>query len=138
MSDVSTFRLYILRAIYLLIMVGMGLQIWPLILHHPSDLEHYRGVTRSLIGAVTLLCALGIRYPLKMLPLLLYELVWKATWVVSFGLPAWSADQMTPDMQETMKACLMGVVVFPLVIPWRYVWANYVQAPGDRWRKRVA
>jgi hypothetical protein len=136
MSEVSTLRLYLLRATYLLILVGMGLQIWPLILQHPSDLEHYRGVTRSLIGGVTLLCALGIRYPLRMLPLLLFELVWKTTWVLSFGLPAWQAHQMTPDMQETMKACLMGVVIFPLVIPWGYVWANYVKAPGDRWRTR--
>jgi hypothetical protein len=36
-----------------------------------------------------------------------------------------------------MKACLMGVVLFPLVIPWGYVLANYVKAPADRWRKPV-
>jgi len=27
----------------------------------------------------------------------------------------------------------MGVI-FPLVIPWGYVWRHYVKAPGDRWR----
>jgi hypothetical protein len=37
-----------------------------------------------------------------------------------------------------MFACLMGVVLFPLVIPWRYVLANRVKAPADRWRTQTA
>jgi hypothetical protein len=36
-----------------------------------------RGVVRSVLAAVSLLAVLGIRYPLKMLPLLFFELVWK-------------------------------------------------------------
>ena len=97
-----------------------------------------RGVVRSLLGAVSLLAVLGIRYPLKMLPLLFFELVWKSTWVVAFGLPLWSAHQLDPDARETMKACFMGIVLFPLVLPWRYVLAAYVRVPGDRWGTRVA
>jgi hypothetical protein len=34
MSEVSTFRLYLLRATYLLIFVGLGSEIWPGIIHH--------------------------------------------------------------------------------------------------------
>jgi len=56
----------------------MGAQIWPLILHHPANLGHMRGVVRSLLGALTLLCLLGVRYPVKMLPLLFFEFAWKA------------------------------------------------------------
>jgi hypothetical protein len=96
-----------------------------------------RGVVRSLLAAVSLLAALGIRYPLKMLPLLFFELVWKSVWIVAIGLPLWSTEQLDPDTWETLKACLMGIVLFPLVIPWRYVLANYVKTPGDRWRKQI-
>ncbi len=81
---------------------------------------------------------LGIRYPLKMLPLLFFELVWKTTWVLSFGLPLVLAHHVDPAVHETLKATVMGVILFPLVIPWGYVLANYVRAPGDRWRKRTA
>lgn len=35
-----------------------------------------------------------------------------------------------------MTACLFGVVLVPLVLPWTYIWQNYVKGPGDRWRKR--
>lgn len=61
----------------------------------------------------------------------------ESIWILAFGLPLWSAGQMGPDERETMKACLMGIV-FPLVIPWGYVLANYVKAPEDRWRTRAA
>ena len=138
MQEVSILRLYLLRATYLLIVVGMGLQIWPLILRHPTDVEHMKGVVRSVLGAVTLLAALGIRYPIKMLPLLFFELAWKSIWVLSFGLPLWSAHQLDADTAETMKACLMGVVLFPLMIPWGYVLTHYVKAPSDRWRRAAA
>jgi hypothetical protein len=135
MEEVSTFRLYLLRATYLLIVVGLGFQIWPGILHPPKDLEHMRGVVRSLLAAVSLLAALGLRYPLKMLPLLFFELVWKSTWILAIGLPLWSADRFDADTRETWNACLMGLVLFPLVIPWRYVLATYVKEPADRWRR---
>ena len=138
MPEVSTFRLYLLRATYLLIVVGLGFTIWPGVLHPPKDLALMRGVVRSLLGAVSLMAVLGIRYPLKMLPLLFFELVWKSIWILAFGLPRWSAHQLDPDTQETLNACLMGIVLFPLVMPWRYVLANYVKVPGDRWGKRAA
>lgn len=136
MTEVSTFRLYLLRATYLFMVLGLGVYIWPGILSPPSDLEHYRGVVRSILGGVSLLALLGIRYPLKLLPLMFFELVWKSIWILVFGLPLWSAGQLEPETRETMKACLMGVV-FALVIPWRYVYVQYVKAPADRWRAEV-
>ena len=138
MPEVTTFRLYLLRATYLLLVVGLGVEIWPGVLHPPKDLDLMRGVVRSLLAAVSLLAALGIRHPLKMLPLLFFELVWKSIWLLAFGLPLWSAGQLDPNSRETLKACLMGAVLFPLAIPWRYVLATYVKMPGDRWRKQNA
>ena len=95
------------------------------------------GVVRSLLGAVSILAALGIRYPLQLLPLLFFELVWKSIWILAFGLPLWSTGQLDPGIQETMNDCLFGIVLVLLVLPWRYVFAKYVKEPGDRWRKRA-
>ncbi len=133
MTDVSTFRLYLMRALYLMICVGEGSIIWPLMFHHqPWDLMH--GVACSLLAALTAVVALGVRYPLQMLPLLMFELAWKSIWLVAIALPLWSAHQLDPETMETVRACLMCVIICPLVIPWQYVWANYVQKPGDRWK----
>ncbi|HEX6369245.1 MAG TPA: hypothetical protein VF006_09950 [Longimicrobium sp.] len=139
MHEVSTLRLNVLRAAYALIAVGMGSMIWPLILQHPDDVARMTGVVWSMLGAITLLSALlGIRYPLKMLPLLFIELAWKVIWVLSFGLPLWSAGQLDAATAETLQECLFGVVLVPLVLPWGYVWTQYVRAPGDRWRGRAS
>jgi len=134
MPDVSTFRLYVLRAMYLLLAVGLGITIWPGIFAPPENLSHMAGVVRSVLGAVTLLALLGLRYPLKMLPLLFFELLWKSIWVVVFGLPLWLNHQLDANTRETLNACLMGIVLVPLAVPWGYVARHYMKASGDHWR----
>lgn len=137
MQELSIARLNLLRATYLLIALAMGAQIWPLILNHPANVEHMRGVSRAFLGALTLLCLVGARYPVKMLPLLLFEFVWKAIWVAAFGLPLWLTHQLDAATADTMKACLMGVVLVPLVLPWGYVIRHYIREPGDPWRRPI-
>lgn len=132
-GEVSTFRLYLMRALYLLIAVGLGSMIWPGIIHHAKPWGHMQGVANALLAALSALAAVGIRYPLQMLPLLLFELLWKAIWLLAVALPLWSANQLDADTLETVKACLMGIVLCPLVIPWGYVLRTYVKKPGDRW-----
>ena len=133
MTEVSKPRLYLLRAIYLLIFVGQGTIQWPLLISRGAAVPFWHGVGSTMLGAMALLCALGIRYPLQMLPLLFFELAWKAIWVVAVLLPKWSAGQIDPATAESAPSILMGIIV-PLIIPWRYVVANYVKKPGDRWR----
>ena len=135
MPELSTARLYALRAMYLFMFAGLAATIWPLILNPPPDLQHMRGVVWSLLTALSLLSALGIRYPIAMLPLLFFELAWKVIWVGLIGYPLWAAGALDAAHQETWYSCLMGVVLVPLVIPWGYVWTNYVKAPGNRWRR---
>ena len=133
MREVSLFRIYLLRATYLLIAVGLGFMIWPLILDPPPDLEHMRGVVWSLLSGVSLMALVGIRYPLQMLPLLLFELVWKTIWMLAIGLPRWSAGTLDGGIQGTLFDCLFGIVLVLLVLPWGYVVANYIRRPADRW-----
>ena len=64
------------------------------------------GVACSLLAALSAIAALGVRYPVQMLPLLLFELLWKSIWLLAIALP----------------------------FPWPYVYANYVRKPGDRWK----
>lgn len=133
MNEVSLFRLYLLRATYLLISIGLAFTIWPQILNHPTPWSLWHGVGCCLLGAVSILAAVGIRCPLKMLPVLFFELIWKLLWIVAVALPLYSQRKMDAENLETMQNCFVGVIV-PLVIPWRYVWKHYIKASGDRWR----
>ena len=134
MNEVSTLRLYLMRATYLLIVVGLGVTVWPGIIHRAIGGNLTSGATPSLLAAMSILAALGIRYPLQMLPVLLFELIWKSIWLIAVALPLWLAQQMDAATWESVYACLAGWVIFPLVIPWPYVIANYVKKKGDRWR----
>jgi hypothetical protein len=136
-AEVSTLRLYLLRAMYLLIAVGLAILIWPGILAPTGKLSHTATVVRAVLGAVSLLAILGIRYPLQMLPLLFFEIAWKAIWLLAFGLPLWSQDQLDSNARQTLFDCLFGIVLIPLVIPWDYVYRHYWKAPGDRWGRNA-
>ncbi|MGI9141053.1 MAG: hypothetical protein ACR2GJ_08095 [Gemmatimonadaceae bacterium] len=133
MNEVSMVRFYVLRATYLLIVVGLGTMIWPLLLDSPETAEHFRGVTWCLLSTVALLALLGLRYPLKMLPLLFFELLWKATWLITIGVQLRSDGQLEGAFRETWFANVMGLIIVSLVIPWGYVVRRYIREPGDRW-----
>ena len=130
-GEVSLLRLYILRATYLLLVVGLGVMIVPILLRHDTMA---RGVIPSLLGAVWLLAFVGLKYPLEMLPLLMFEFAWKTIWAVAYGLPQWSAGQLPPTFAEDSFNIGLGVILMPIVIPWGYVFRHYVKRAGARWR----
>lgn len=128
--DVSLLRLCVLRATYLLLVVGLGAMILPpLFRHEPAA----RGVIPSLLAAVWVLALLGLRHPLRMLPVLMFELAWKVTWLAVVALPLWASGRLTPAY-GAMAATLLWVAPILLVVPWDQVARRFVRARGDRWR----
>jgi hypothetical protein len=132
--ELSLFRLYLLRAMYLLIGLAQGSQTWPAIIHHVKPWDFWHGVGMSFLGALTALSLLGVRYPVKMMPLLLFELAWKLLWVLVIWLPLWLTHRVDPITADNFFSIFLGVVLVPLVLPWGYVWKNFVAASGDRWK----
>ncbi|MBB3110061.1 CHASE2 domain-containing sensor protein [Paenibacillus phyllosphaerae] len=140
MNEVSLFRLYVLRAAYLLIAVGLCVQVWPGVIstaiHPDQGWELMEGVVQCMLAAFAVLCLLGVRYPLQMLPILLWELLWKSLWLLIVALPAWANGQMDESVWATTFACLL-VVIVPIAMPWRYFVDKYMLRSGDRWRKEA-
>jgi hypothetical protein len=58
---------------------------------------------------------------------------WKATWLLAVALPAWQKHSMDADTWDTTSACLISVI-FLFIMPWDYIWRNFVTARGDHWR----
>ena len=130
-GEVSLVRLYVLRATYLLLVVGLGATIVPSLINH---VPMARGVIPSLLGGVWLLAFVGLVYPLQMLPLLMFEFAWKTIWLLAFGVPQWSSGRMPATFAEDFQSIALGVILMPIVIPWGYVYRRYVKQPADRWR----
>ena len=130
---VSLFRLYTLRVAYLIMAGGLGVFVWPAVIHHTNEFAAANGVQVAMLAGLGAIAALGLRYPLQMLPVLLFEVTWKAIYLLAFAYPAWSAHQVTPTMAEDIKAVSMVVILLPL-IPWRYAFTHYVLSHGERWK----
>ena len=131
--EVSLFRLYTLRTSYLIMAAGLGVYIWPAVIRHTNEFAATHGVQCALLAGLGATAALGLRYPVQMLPVLLFELTWKAIYLIAFALPLWSAHQINAATAEDIQAVLMAVIFIPL-IPWRYVFAHYVLKHSDRWK----
>ncbi len=134
MDEVSTLRLYLLRAMYALLLVGLGLTIWPMLFSPPPKWGHMHSVVVCMLTAISLTAAIGIRYPLRMLPLLFFELGWKVIWLLVIALPLWRAGELSETFTQTAFESLPALVIIPAVIPWGYVMKHYVRAPGERWK----
>jgi hypothetical protein len=137
MREVSLLRLYLLRAMYLFVVVGLGVFAVPSILRHAGRRELAQGIVDAMLLAFWLLSMLGLRYPLRMLPVLLWELVWKVLWLGMVAWPALRAGTMDADTAENAVNCSL-VVLVPLVLPWGYLVRHYLRAPGDPWRAQDA
>ncbi len=134
--EVSLTRLYVLRAMYLILLVMVPLMTAAGMVYggHPFSAHDGWGFTACLLAALSLLAAIGLRYPLKMLPLLLFELLWKVIWLARVALPLWRAGRIDDALTSNTVAAGMAVVVL-IVIPWRYVAAQYLRDPADPWRR---
>ena len=132
-GGLSVRRLNVLRIGYAVMGVGIAVRNWPLLVNRSEPWPLYEGVTKYMLVAMGLLALLGLRYPLKMLPILLFESAWKLLWLAAIAVPLWLADDMDPTTSEVAGAALWVVIILA-VIPWRYVFTQYVAKRGDPWR----
>ena len=137
LPQVSLLRLNLLRLGYLVIGVGLAVTKWPLLVNHDGLWPLFEGVETCMLVALSLLWFLGLRYPIKMLPVLFFEIGWKVIWFAVIALPLLNSDGLDAATLSVVYACAW--VIIPIaVIPWRYVVAHYVLERGDAWRSRSA
>ena len=133
-AQISLWRLNLLRLGYLVMGVGLAVVKWPALVDH-EPWELMEGTVECMLVAMSVLALLGLRHPLRMLPILLFEVGWKLTWLGVVALPLWSDGKLEGATREQAGAVLWVVIIIA-VIPWRHVLAQYVMAPGEPWRRR--
>ena len=128
--QVAMWRINAMRLVFLLMALVMGSFVWNNLLFHSAGIPVAQGLSRSMLGALALMSLLGVRYPMAMLPLMLYELAWKTVWLTAIALRAWLAGQWTADIDALYRECI-GIVIAFFIVPWRYVWARYFAQPME-------
>jgi hypothetical protein len=129
--EVSLLRLYLLRANFLLWAVAGCFLVLPDLVH-PDPAR--RGMLDSMLAGLGVMSFLGLRYPLQMLPIFLFEFVWKSLWLIDYGLPQWLAGSASPQLRADLIGIGNGPILLGIIIPWSYVFRRYVRQPATRWR----
>jgi len=132
-KEVSTTRLYLMRAMYLLNFLMLGFDVWSKILYPGGEWDPIKGAAYSLWAALSLLSVLGLRYPLQLLPLLLFQFTYKVIWLLGIGVPQWD----TLGLMEITQTMIYGVALDLVVIPWPYVITHYAVKGGERWKRKA-
>jgi hypothetical protein len=106
-AGLPTFRLNLMRGGYLLMAVGLIIVKWPLLLQAAS-MPVTDGVIVCILTAMSLLALLGLRYPIGMLPILLFEVIWKVLWLGVVALPHLLANDMDTATADALQHPLRG------------------------------
>ena len=73
---IALWQINLLRVGYVVMGGGLAVFKWPLLFdHEPWSLAE--GTVECLLVGMSLLALLGLRYPVRMLPILLFEVTWK-------------------------------------------------------------
>jgi len=124
-EGVRPIQIYLLRLVFLLVFLAVGSDSWGGILRHHGSWDPVRAAAICMWASYSLLSILGVFHPLKMLPITLFEILYKIVWLIIVAYPLWKANQLAGTAAEMTKAFLF----FPLLIvatPWRYVLDTYV------------
>jgi len=76
----------------------------------------------------------GILRPLKMLPIVLFEIIYKLTWLAIVAYPLWVKNELIGSPAEGMTRVFLWVGLPILAMPWRYFFMTYILGKRRRGR----
>jgi hypothetical protein len=124
-ENVPRYRLYVMRTFFVLTVLLLGRDAWAELLSHEEVWNPLEGVAYSFWAAYSTLMILGLRHPLKMVPLLMLQFFYKLVWLTSVAFPPWRGNHL--DSGEGLVSIFVaGIVLDLLIIPWGYVFRTYL------------
>jgi hypothetical protein len=132
-TGLSTRRVNVMRIGFAFMGVGLAIVKWPVLAQGAQALPVMEGVVTCLLTAMGLLAFLGLRYPVRMLPILLFEVTWKIIWMAAVAVPHLIAGDLDAEAGAVLFNCSFVVIIIA-VVPWDHVWRRFVRTPGNAWR----
>lgn len=133
-GEISLSRLYLMRSMYLLTFLALTYDVWPQLIRPGTPLAPLEGVALSFWAAYSGLMALGVRHPLRMLPLMILQMIYKTVWLLAVALPLSSAGLLDTGAKQMAISFVVAIVIDLVAIPWPYVFTHYMKGSGDPWR----
>ncbi|MDX6694542.1 MAG: hypothetical protein QOF02_2145 [Blastocatellia bacterium] len=128
-EGVRPINIYLLRLLYFLMFIGVGIQSWQTIISHQGPWDHTKAVAFCVWVAYPTLSIFGLLRPLKWLPIVIFMIFYKTLWVIVVAYPLWRANALAGSPANEMAHIFIGAPFVALIVPWKYVFQNYVMWP---------
>jgi hypothetical protein len=128
-EGVRPINIYLLRLLYVLMFFVLGRQTWTHILTHQGQWDPTSAVVWCVWTAFATLAGLGIIRPLKMLPIILLEILYKVLWLMLVAYPLWSKGTLAGSPAEGITSAFLWVILPIVVVPWGYAFVTYIYNP---------
>jgi hypothetical protein len=125
-NDVSLIKVYLLRLVFGLTFLFVGYDAWKKIITYEGQWLPLDAVAFCVWASYATLSFLGILYPLRMLPLVIFQIGYKTIWLVIVALPLWSTNQLQGSSAEGMTNAFLWVLLPIVAMPWKYFFNHFV------------
>lgn len=125
-DGVPRINIYLLRLLFTLMFFFLSYESWNHIFNHQGPWDNSNAAAWCMWGSYSVISFIGMLYPLKMLPIVLFEIVYKTAWLFVVAYPLWMKDELIGSPAEGMTNVFVWVV-FPIVaMPWRYFFRTHI------------
>ena len=125
-EGVRPINIYLLRVLYFLMIICVATAAWKTIINHEGPWNHTMAVAWCVWAAYPTLAIFGIINPLKWLPIVIFMIFYKSLWVIVVAYPLWRVGALAGSPAEEMAHVFIWAPVIALIVPWVYVFKNYV------------
>lgn len=125
-DGVPRINVYIMRLVWILVVLFVGTDSWKHIVTHQGQWESLEGVAWSVWFAFACCGLLGIFHTVRMIPLLLFEVLYKIVWLDLVAYPLWKAGTLAGSPAEGIAYAFAWVILPIVSVPWPYVFRTYV------------
>ncbi len=125
-DGVPKINIYLLRLMFILIIIFLGKDSWTYILTFKGAWNATDAMAWCIWASYSVLAILGILHPLKMLPIVMLEILYKIFWLVLVALPLWKSNQLAGSPAEGMANAFLWVPLPIIAMPWRYFFKKYI------------
>jgi hypothetical protein len=125
-EGVPPINIYLLRLLYTLMFFFLSYTSWTHILHHTGPWDPSNSAAWFMWASCAFIAVIGIRYPLKMLPIVLFEIIYKTAWLIVIAYPLYQRNELAGTPADVMAHNFMLVILPIVAMPWRYFFRTYI------------
>lgn len=125
-EGVRPINIYLLRLLFLLIVLFVATDVWPSILKHQGPWDHVRAAALCMWASYSVLSIFGLINPLKWLPIVMFEIFYKLVWLATVAYPLWKSNQLAGSPPEEMTYAFLWVILPIVAMPWSYAFKTYI------------